>query len=72
MEKQPNFLKIVVGRLASGDVQVADLSLGLVNSLFRGATEIGDHRFGDELERLEGWKAIGVSFSSRFSRQIRH
>ncbi|ORY63657.1 ELMO/CED-12 family-domain-containing protein [Leucosporidium creatinivorum] len=67
IEKQPDFLKIVVGRLASGDVEVVDLSLGLVNSLFRGATEIGDHRFGDELERLEGWKAIGKLLETRRS-----
>lgn len=53
-------MKIVVGRLSSGDVAVATLSLALINSLFRGATELGDERFGDELEMLDTWRIIGV------------
>lgn len=53
-------METVVDRLSSDDVPVASLSLALINSLFRGATELGDSRFGDELESLQTWKVVGV------------
>ena len=53
-------MSIVVGRLSSGDIAVATLSLALINSLFRGATELGDERFGEELEMLDTWRIIAV------------
>ena len=56
---QDNFLKTVIGRLSSGDQPLAALSLGLINSLLKGAVEIGDGSFADELERHDAWKAIG-------------
>ncbi|KAL8276486.1 hypothetical protein RQP46_011087 [Phenoliferia psychrophenolica] len=58
--QQPSFMSIVVGRLSSGDIAVATLSLALINSLFRGATELGDERFGEELEMLDTWRIIAT------------
>ncbi|BGP49709.1 hypothetical protein JCM10450v2_005614 [Rhodotorula kratochvilovae] len=56
---QPNFLRIVVERLSSGDVAVTNLSLGLLNTLLRGSTELGDLRLADELDSLDAWKVVG-------------
>lgn len=60
---EDNFLKTVIGRLSSGDQPLAALSLGLLNSLLKGAVEIGDLSFSDELEKQDAWKAIRVSLA---------
>ena len=57
-------MKTVVERLSSDDVPVASLSLALINSLLKNATDMGDGRFGDELEKLQAWKVIGVDRKS--------
>lgn len=59
--RRQDFLKTVVQRLLTGDVAGRDLSLALINSLFQGGIELGDPRFGDELEELDAWRAITVS-----------
>ncbi|GAA5988208.1 hypothetical protein JCM11641_001613 [Rhodosporidiobolus odoratus] len=56
---QPKFLGIVIERLGSGDVPVTEVSLGLLETLLRGANEIGDLRLSDELDRLNAWKVVG-------------
>ncbi|KPV74203.1 uncharacterized protein RHOBADRAFT_54055 [Rhodotorula graminis WP1] len=56
---QPDFLRIVVERLAGGDVEVTNLSLALLDTLLRGSTELGDLRLADELDTLDAWRAIG-------------
>ncbi len=71
IQMQDNFLSTVIGRLSSGDQPLAALSLGLLNSLLKGAIEIGDISFADELEKQDAWKAIGVSSSSDHSPRSR-
>ncbi|KAK4706042.1 hypothetical protein P7C70_g158, partial [Phenoliferia sp. Uapishka_3] len=67
IHQQPEFLPIVVGRLSSGDIAVANLSLALINSLFRGAIELGDRRFGDEMEGLGSWEIVGTLLENQRS-----
>ena len=57
---QPDILRIVVERLAGGDVEVTNLSLALLDTLLRGSTDLGDLRLADELDTLDAWRAIGV------------
>lgn len=57
---QPDFLAILVGKLSSGDVEVTNLSLGLLESLLRGSNELRDLRVADALENLDAWKTVGV------------
>ncbi|BGO95483.1 hypothetical protein NBRC10512_007738 [Rhodotorula toruloides] len=56
---QPDFLAILVGKLSSGDVEVTNLSLGLLESLLRGSNELRDLRVADALENLDAWKTVG-------------
>ncbi|GAA5841843.1 hypothetical protein JCM9279_003127 [Rhodotorula babjevae] len=56
---QPDFLRIVVERLAGGDLEVTNLSLALLDTLLRGSTDLGDLRLADELDNLDAWRAIG-------------
>ncbi|GAA5852412.1 hypothetical protein JCM8547_006773 [Rhodosporidiobolus lusitaniae] len=57
--QQPNFLKIVIERLSSGDVPITNSSLALLNTLLKGSTELGDLRLADELDALDAWKVVG-------------
>ncbi|GAA5923740.1 hypothetical protein JCM1841_002029 [Sporobolomyces salmonicolor] len=53
ISQKPDFLKNLVNRLSSNDTDSANLSLGLINGLLRGSTNLGDLRFSDELEELD-------------------
>ncbi|GAA5889682.1 hypothetical protein JCM5296_002430 [Sporobolomyces johnsonii] len=53
ISQKPDFLKNLVNRLSSNDTDSANLSLGLINGLLRGSTNLGDLRFSDELEALD-------------------
>lgn len=57
-------MKTLVSRLGSGDQPLAALSLGLINSLFKGAIEVSDLSFSAELEKQDAWKVVGVSSST--------
>ncbi|KAI5474607.1 engulfment and cell motility protein 1 [Pseudohyphozyma bogoriensis] len=69
---QPEFMKLLVTKLSSGDVPVATNSLALINSLLRGSISLGDRTFGDELEALGGWALVGVRCLSSLSSEIRN
>lgn len=66
---QPDFLAILVGKLSSGDVEVTNLSLGLLESLLRGSNELRDLRITDALDELDAWKTVGVRLLTRRPRE---
>lgn len=58
---EATFLENIVKRLLSDDLELAGISLNFVTALLRGATGLGDLSFGEEVERLGGWKALEVN-----------
>ncbi|KDE05624.1 hypothetical protein MVLG_03996 [Microbotryum lychnidis-dioicae p1A1 Lamole] len=58
IQQRIDFLPIVVGRLYGNDWPLALANLELINSLFQGATEMGDERFHVELETLGTSKIV--------------
>ncbi|KAM0786337.1 hypothetical protein ACM66B_001810 [Microbotryomycetes sp. NB124-2] len=63
--KHNGSLKIVVDRLGAEELALVELSLSLINTLFRGATDAHDADFSDDLESLGAWTAIERLFESQ-------
>lgn len=64
--RQKLLLPALVERLATGDLELSDLTVDLLDQLLLGSVDTADARIPDKLEATDAWRAIAVRCPALF------
>lgn len=64
--RQKLLLPALIERLATGDLELSDLTVDLLDQLLIGSVDTADARIPDKLETTDAWRAIAVRYPAPF------